>query len=208
MPRVQYDSSVDRKPFMDKISNNVHMPPPKVIYKDDENSQLTQARGYNSTTVFPSLKHTGLKTNYLPEDPPSNSPDGRITTNFKIESIDLMRKIYRDEIAMKNKEAQFKLAHRKDIQTQFKTYNTQSQQKIKKLNTIRNDFTNTLTSGSFCSDFNISMERSRDLQTDSPNKSSGLKDSSLHDNTGDQEKKMKKRCASRLAIFNQLLESS
>lgn len=183
MPRQQYDSRVDRKPFMDKISNNIHMPPPKISYRDDEHAL---ARGYNSITVFPSLRHTGIKSNYEPVEIQSNSPDGRMTSSFKNVSVELMRKIYREEQALKSKEAPFKLSHRKEIESQFQTYNTLSSQRLSNLNTLRNNYTDQISTSISGSDFQL--EKTSEIVL--------------------TKKKEKKRSANRLAYFNQLLESS
>ena len=92
--------SVDRRPYLDKINDNPHIPVP------------TGHTELNSRKIFPNLRHTGLRSVFEPETVIVATPEGRITTDFKQQAYSTLKDIYRDDIELKNREEVFKISHR------------------------------------------------------------------------------------------------
>lgn len=92
--------SMDRKPYLDKICDNPHMP------------HVEGYKNLNSSTTFPDLKHTGIKSMFEPETVTTATPEGRITADFKQQSYLTMRDIFRDDVELKSRELVFKRSHK------------------------------------------------------------------------------------------------
>lgn len=91
---------MNRKPYLDKICNNSHMP------------FESGGSDFNSVTHFPSLKHTGIRTQYEKEEMAASDPEGKLTRTYRLAAVERMCPILQDDLQLKGREAVFRRGHK------------------------------------------------------------------------------------------------
>lgn len=152
---------MNRKPFLDKIAAKENTPVP--LGNHDA----------NIVTVFPDLKHTGIRSIYEPKSTVVANPDGRVTFKYKVESFDTMRNIYRDEIELNSRESTFKRSHKQFLDNILldmegkKTDQMTRQMKYWKSNKDSMGFSDQFNTATLSSaDHNISLDHNKSVHFD------------------------------------------
>lgn len=182
---------MERRPYLDKISNNAHIP------------AAEGCTNLNSTTVFPDLRHTGLRSIFEPASVIVATPEGRITTDFKKESYMTLKDIYHDDIELKNREVMFKKSHKQfidDILMDLETKKSQSLEKRSKF------WSSNKSKLGFSDHFNSKYDDKDHLATMSTGQRSHSPPKTVSSFADKEERKQKP--VNRMLLFKALLETT
>jgi len=98
-------SYYNRQPYLDKIATSIHLP------------KQEGQKGYCSKTLIPDLSCSGIRSELERVDKPISTPDGRLTTGYKVRAFLKLQGIQRGLNIVNSQEKLFKIDHLQYIDT-------------------------------------------------------------------------------------------
>lgn len=91
---------MNHKPYLDKISYTFHVPAP------------SGGHDFNSVSNFPSLNHTGIRSQFEGDIIPVSDPQGKLTSDFRTAAIMTLCPILKDNSDFVSREEVFSKGHK------------------------------------------------------------------------------------------------